>query len=95
MDTDSQANVMSGFIGLGEQLGMHISVDQIGGDGLNYSVRNSEGELIDSNSVSAVADDTGWDMTVPVLGGSLMTLAAFGGLVWLCIRGRKQEAVNG
>ncbi len=95
MDTDSQANVMSGFIGLGEQLGMHISVDQIGGEGISYSVRNSDGDLIDANSVSAAADDTGWNMTVPVLGGSLMTLAAFGGLAWLCIRSKKQEAFDG
>lgn len=95
MDTDSQANVVGSFVDLGEQFGMHISVDQLDGNGINYAVRNGEGELIDANSVSASADDTGWDMTVPVLVGTLMTLAAFGGLAWLGIRSRKQEALNG
>lgn len=95
MNTDSQANVVGSFVDLGEQFGMHISVDQLDGNGINYAVRNGEGELIDANSVSASADDTGWDMTVPVLGGGLMTLAAFGGLCLLGIRNRKQEAIDG
>lgn len=95
MDTGSQADIAGSFVDLGEQFGMHISVDQLDGNGINYSIRNSDGELIDANSVSASADDTGWDMTVPVLGGAAMTLAAFGGLTWLCIRSRKQEICNG
>ena len=95
MDTDSQADIVGSFVDLGEQFGMHISVDQLDGNGINYAVRNSEGELIDANSVSASADDTGWDMTVPVLCGAFMTLAAAGGLAWLCIRCRKQEVRNG
>lgn len=95
MDTGSQADIVGSFVDLGEQFGMHISVDQLDGNGINYAVRNGEGELIDANSVSAEADDTGWDMTVPVLGSGLMMLAAVGGLSWLSIRNRKQEAADG
>ena len=94
MNTDSQANIASGFIDLGEQLGMHISVDQLGENGISYSVRNSDGELIDSNSVSATVDDTGWDMTIPVFGSCGAILLAAGGLAWIALRSRKQEAAN-
>lgn len=91
MDTGSQANIASGFIELGEQLGMHISVDQLDGSGINYSVRNSEGTLIDVSSVGTSVDDTGWNTTVPVLGGSAMILGAVGGLMLAFRKQRREE----
>ena len=91
MSTDSQANIASGFIQLGEQFGMQISVDQLDGSGINYSVRNSDGTLIDVSSVGTSVDDTGWNTTVPVLGGSAMILGAVGGLILLTRRQRREE----
>ncbi len=90
MSTESQANIASGFIQLGEQFGMHISVDQLDGSGINYSVRNSDGTLIDVSSVGTSVDDTGWNTTVPVLGGSAMILGAVGGLILLTRRQRRE-----
>lgn len=94
MSTDSQANIASGFIQLGEQLGMHISVDQLDGNGINYSVRSSDGTLIDVSSVGTSVDDTGWNTTIPVLAGSAMILGAVGGLMMLVRRreGEEQDA---
>lgn len=94
MSTDSQANIASGFIQLGEQLGMHISVDQLDGNGINYSVRSSDGTLIDVSSVGTTVDDTGWNTTIPVLAGSAMILGAVGGLMMLVRRreGEEQDA---
>ena len=91
MSTGSQANIANGFIQLGEQLGMHISVDQLDGSGINYSVRNSEGTLIDVSSVGTTVDDTGWNTTVPVLAGTAMILGAAGGLILAARRQRKEE----
>ena len=91
MSKDSQANIASGFIQLGEQFGMHISVDQLDGSGINYSVRNGDGTLIDVSSVGTTVDDTGWNTTVPVLAGSAMILGAVGGLILLTRRQRKEE----
>ena len=91
MSADSQANIASGFIQLGEQFGMHISVDQLDGSGINYSVRNGDGTLIDVSSVGTTVDDTGWNTTVPVLAGSAMILGAAGGLILLTRRQRKEE----
>lgn len=91
MSKDSQANIASGFIQLGEQFGMHISVDQLDGSGINYSVRNGDGTLIDVSSVGTTVDDTGWNTTVPVLAGSAMILGAASGLILLTRRQRKEE----
>jgi hypothetical protein len=90
MSTDSQANIASSFIDLGEQLGMHISVDQLDENGISYSVRNSDGTLIDMSSIGLAVDNTGWDTTMPVLCGGALILGAAGGL-WLVIRKMHRE----
>ena len=73
---------------------MHISVDQLDGNGINYSVRSSDGTLIDVSNVGTTVDDTGWNTTVPVLAGSAMILGAVGGLMMLVRRrnGEEQDA---
>lgn len=91
MSADSQANIASGFIALGEQLGMHVSVDQLDGSGINYSVRNSDGTLIDVSTVGTGVDDTGWNTTVPVLSACAMILGAVGGVAYFALRTRREE----
>ncbi len=91
MDTDSQATIANGFIELGKELGMNITLGKFDGDGISYSVRNSDGTLIDVSSVGTSVDDTGWDTTVPVLGSSAMILSAIGGLTLFTRKQRKEE----
>lgn len=91
MDMDSQATIANGFIELGKELGMNITVGKFDGDGISYSVRNSEGTLIDVSSVGTTVDDTGWDTTIPVLGSSAMILSAVGGLTLFTRKQRKEE----
>lgn len=91
MSPDSQANIADGFIELGEQLGMHVSVDQLDGSGISYSVRNSDGTLIDMSSVGTAVDNTGWNTTVPVLGAGAMILGALGGLALLTRRTDRED----
>ena len=93
MDTESKANIAEGFIGLGEQLGMHVSVDELDSNSISYSVRNSEGTLIDVSSVGNTVDNTGWDMTLPVLAASGMILLAVGGIA--VITKKQEEPCNG
>lgn len=92
MDPASQANVMQSFVKAGEDLGLHITVDDIGsGNGISYSVRDSEGKLIDATSIGAGVDDTGWNLTVPVLAAAGTLVVSVTGLVWLAMRsGTKQ-----
>ena len=94
MDTGSQADIVGSFVDLGEQFGMHISVDQLDGNGINYAVRNGEGELIDANSVSASADDTGWNMTVPVFGSCAVILLSCCGVALIGRRSRREERAD-
>lgn len=91
MSTDKKAELVQGFADLGEQLGMHITVDQIDGNNISFSVRDGEGTLIDSTGVGTVVDDTGWNTAVPVLLSSAAILSAAGGFVWLSLRGRKER----
>ena len=91
MDTNSQAEIADSFIGLGEQLGMHVTVDHIGDGRIDYSVRNGQGTLIDVSTVGTSVDDTGWDTTLPVLGGGGMIFGALGGLAVLTRRSRKEQ----
>ncbi len=46
--------------------------------------------MIDVSSVGTSVDDTGWNTTVPVLGGSAMILGAVGGLILLTRRQRRE-----
>ena len=91
MDRQSQADLASGFIDLGKDLGMNISVDNLGADGIDYSVRNEDGTLVVASTVGVSIDDTGWDTTVPVLTGALMILGAVGGIVYFGLRMRRGE----
>lgn len=93
MSPDDQANIADGFIELGEQLGMHVSVDKLDENGINYSVRDSNGNLIDMSAVGTAVDNTGWNTTVPVLGAGAMIFGSVGGLTLLTRRSRKEDEV--
>lgn len=98
LGTESQAEIAQGFIALAQQLGMNITVDSIGGQsGIDYSVRDGDGNLIDSSVIGTQVDDTGWDTTVPVLGGCGAILFSVGGMLCTGKKGlnRKEEEANG
>lgn len=64
---------------MGETIGAYVTIDSIEGNNINYSVRDGSGELIDSAVLGSRVDDTGWDLTVPVLGSAAaIVLALFG-----------------
>lgn len=98
MTTSGQAGIMQQFTELAEQYGMHVSVDNIGDGSVEYSIRDEEGNLIDSASVgAAVIDDTGWNLKVPIFGSAGAILLAGTGLVSLGVspRKRKEPSDNG
>ncbi|MCQ2417301.1 MAG: hypothetical protein MJ071_05775 [Oscillospiraceae bacterium] len=95
MSTSSQANIANGFVSLGEQLGMHITIDQLNGNGINYSIRNESGTLIDSSSVGSSVDDTGWDTTLPFFGSLLLILGAAGGILFMPVKAEKETDAEG
>lgn len=95
LDPEQQQEIAAGMAEAAQELGMQVTVDSISEGEVRFSVRDRDGRLIDASGVGLTVDPTGWDMTVPVLGGGLVTLTALGGLCLLGIRSRKQEATDG
>ncbi len=91
LDTDSQAEIAQGFVDLSRQLGMNITVDSIGSGGIDYSVRDSDGTIIDVSSIGTQIDDTGWNTTLPLLLSCGAILAAIAGLIFNAARSKKTE----
>ena len=91
MSTDDKADIMSQFADIGKQMGMNVTVDKIDGNDISYSVRDADGTLIDSSSIGTRTDDTGWDLTVPVLISLTAVLLSAGGLVWMSRSMTKRE----
>ena len=89
--TDVQADIMKDFVDAGETLGMHVSVDKIENGQIEYTVRNKEGTLVDSSAIGNTVDDTGWDLTLPVLGSAGTILLSVGGLGWTALRANKRR----
>lgn len=92
LSADDKADLMKDFAEIGKSLGMNVTVDNIDGNDISYSVRDENGNLIDSSSIGTRVDDTGWDLTVPVLGSAGMILLCAGGLVLLTVRAGRRKA---
>ena len=90
LSADDKADLMQDFAEIGKSLGMNVTVDNIGENDISYSVRDGNGDLIDSSSVGTRVDDTGWDLTVPVLGASGTMVFSAGGLVLLSRSGSRR-----
>ena len=70
---------------------MNITVDNISGEGIDYSVRDSEGNLVDASVIGTQVDDTGWNTTLPVLGSGCAILLSVGGMLYTGKKGFKRE----
>ncbi|MBR5372650.1 MAG: hypothetical protein IK130_10605 [Oscillospiraceae bacterium] len=93
---DVQADILKDFVDAGETLGMHVSIDKVGEGQIDYSVRDSDGTLVDSSSFGSTVDDTGWNMTLPVVGSAGTILLSIGGFGWTAYRTnkRREEVLN-
>ena len=92
LSADDKADLMKGFAEVGQSMGMNITVDNIDKNDISYSVRDENGNLIDSSSVGTRVDDTGWNLTFPVFGGAGLVLLSVGGLVWMTVSAGKRKA---
>lgn len=86
LDPDKKQDVVQGVVDLGKQMGMTVTVDDA--DSFRFSVRDRNGNLVDSASFGLTVDPTGWNTTAPVLAASGMILLSLGGMLYLI---RKQE----
>lgn len=64
LDTDKQLEIIDTLIGVGAELGINISLENLTDDKLEYSVRDENGQVLDISSMGNNVDDTGIDYTV-------------------------------
>ena len=69
------------LIDAADAVGMQMTVDQIGGGTVDYTVRDQEGVVIDRASVGIAIDETGISHTPPYGGAVAAVLASLTGLV--------------
>ncbi|MBR7038258.1 MAG: hypothetical protein IKI21_03305 [Oscillospiraceae bacterium] len=68
------------LIDAADAVGMQMTVDQIGGGTVDYTVRDQEGVVIDRASVGIAIDETGISHTLPYAGAAAAVLASLTGL---------------
>lgn len=91
LDSNRQNQAMQGMLDIAQQLGMHAAVDIDDDGNVRMSLRDENGNLLDSSSITLHVDATGWNTTLPVLGAAAVMLGAAGGLLFLTRRCNKQE----
>ncbi len=97
LSTDAKASIADQFVQIGQQLGMHITVDDIEGDKIDVSIRDGEGNLIDNGSIGVIVADTGWNLTGPIAIAMALILLAVGGIAFTMYRAGKEseEGIHG
>ncbi len=94
LPTDEKAAIAQDFVDLMKEFGLMLTVDDI--DNLDISVHDAEGNLVDSSSIGISIDDTGWNLTAPLVISVSALLLSVGGLTWLAFHAqgtpRKKEA---
>lgn len=96
ISAQDKADFANGIVEIGDQMGMHVSVDTITDKTITYSVRDDDGALVDEKSIGLNIDPTGWNTTLPVLCSSGAILLAAAGFLFTA-RGlhRKGEKQHG
>lgn len=86
-----KADMLQGFLNIGESLGMNFSIDTIDDDTIIVSARDADGNLKDVMTFGNEVEATGKPYTVPVLLASGMIVLAVGGLGALLYCAKKQK----
>ncbi len=91
LDKDKQLEIINGLIDASSSLGMNVTLDELSGDTLKYSIRNEEGKVVDSSAVGVIIDDTGINYTALILSSLAVILLSGSGLIILSIKQKKQK----
>lgn len=95
LPAEDKAAIAAGFVDLLKDFGMNMTVDDISDGRLDVSVRDQSGNLVDSSSIGISVDDTGWNLTAPLVISLSSVLAALGGITFLTFRaGKKEESLH-
>lgn len=83
MSIDDKADLMEGYIGVAEQMGMNVVVDNLTDDNISLTIRDDEGVIIDQSAMGVTIDETGISYTGLLAAAAAGVVLAVGGLICL------------
>lgn len=90
MSTDNQAAVLDQMTQILKELGFHMSVDNMQQGQIDVSVRDENGNLIDSSPMGVIVEDTGWNLSGWFVLASMLILISVGGIGYMVYRNGKE-----
>lgn len=67
LSTSEITSILTPLIDFAKTLGYNISIDTITGSQIDMTIRDKDGNIIDSSSIGAVIDDVGYSYTIPIV----------------------------
>ena len=77
LPVSDKAAVLNEFLGVGDSLGLHFTVDEMTNDSVVVSARDKDGKLIDVSAMGVTVEETGKSYTMPI---TIAALLAGGGI---------------
>ncbi len=77
---DDKANVLNEFLGVGDSLGLHFTVDEMTNDTVVVSARDKNGKLIDVSAMGVTVEETGKSYTLPIAIAALLAGVGVSGM---------------
>lgn len=88
--TSEMTNILNPLIDFAKTLGFNISIDDISGDVLKFSISDDEGNVIDKSSLGTQTDDVGYDYKMPILLAFAAIILSIGGFIFINKKGEKE-----
>lgn len=77
LPVSDKAAILNEFLGVGDSLGLHFTVDEMTNDSVVISARDKNGKLIDVSAMGVTVEETGKSYTTPI---TIAALLAGGGI---------------
>ncbi|MBQ8725447.1 MAG: hypothetical protein IJY74_07255 [Oscillospiraceae bacterium] len=83
MSISDKAELVAGFAGILESLGISVNIDLLTAENISISTFDKDGKLLGTSSMNMKVDPTGKPYTVPVVIGGSMLLTSAAGMAFL------------
>ena len=77
LPVSDKAAILNEFLGVGDSLGLHFTVDEMTNDSVVISARDKDGKLVDVSAMGVTVEETGKSYTTPI---TIAALLAGGGI---------------
>ena len=83
LPAEDKATIMQDYVDTAENLGVHVTVDEITNEEISVTVRNQDGVVIENTGVGVVIDETGISHTIPLCVSGFGILLSVTGFLWI------------